>query len=466
MSLANKITITLLPFVLSACLTVGPDYSTPEVSIPDNFVEAQEADTQKLDKAWWTTLDDPLLNQFIDEAKTRNFDVRIAVARLDEVISMRERITSAKRPKGTLNGRATSILSNTEFNDEVSYQLDSTSGWELDLWGRLSRAIEAADADQEAAEALLKDVHRSVVAQVTRDYYMIRGAQQERDVAKRNINTQIETAQLTRSLVKVGLRSEADTARANALLSETKARLPLYEATITQGIYNLVLLTDGDARSVREKLNPAVKLPNLPLSENIGIPAELLRDRPDIRMAERELAAATALIGVSTSDLYPRVSLTGDLYTSSNSLNNLFSSDNMSFGVGPSIRWDFLNYKRIRAEIDAQGAKQQQALVRYEQTVTQAITEVEISLATLQQRRLHRSEIVAALQYHEQAMQLVNTRYREGVQSFLDVLAAQRSVLAMETTLAQIDTILIQDFIALNTSLGRDEGITNTSEIK
>ena len=160
------------------------------------------------------------------------------------------------------------------------------------------------------------------------------------------------------------------------------------------------------------------RIPTLNPPSNIGVPATLLRNRPDIRASERELAAATARIGIAVSDLYPRISLTGDFSTSSNDIDNLFSSDQFSFGVGPSIRWNFLNRNQVRAQIDAQGAQQQQALIRYEQIVAQAIMEVEIALNALQQQRVYRNDVSAALEQYREAMNLINTRYNEGIQSF------------------------------------------------
>jgi NodT family efflux transporter outer membrane factor (OMF) lipoprotein len=463
MNFFQTLSLGLLPFALTACSTLGPDYVQPTIEVPDHFVETQDIDTTSTQEStWWKSIHDPVLSQLIEDGLVRNFDVRVAVARLDEVYALRQRVETARRPKGSLEAGSMVILNDNDNID--NYRISSVTGWEIDLWGRINRSREIADADLGSAAAVLHDIQRSVIAQVSYEYYAIRSAQQELDVAKRNMDAQQETVELTQTLSEAGLGNDADVARAKALYLETQSGIPLLNANISEGIHRLTLLTHGDAQSLRENLQPMGSMPELRLSSTIGVPSTLLRNRPDIRAAEHELVAATARIGIAVGELYPRISLTGDFSTSSQELDTLFSSDQFSFRVGPSIRWNFLNRQQVHAQIDAQDAQQQQALVRYEQVVSQAIMEVEIALSALRQQRVYRNDILAVLEQYREAMSLVTIRYNEGIQSFLDVLEAQRSVLAMETALVQADHSLVRSFIAVNTALGIDQGIMNADE--
>ncbi len=230
--------------------------------------------------------------------------------------------------------------------------------------------------------------------------------------------------------------------------------MPLLEGRIAGGAHRLAVLTGGDAADIRKRLADAGTLPATPPSPELGVPSDLLRARPDIRAAEREVAAATARIGVATADLYPRITLNGRFGIDSTESSTLFDSGSFSFGFGPALRWPVLDYGKVRAQIRAQGARQRAALANYELTVAQAIMEVETSIALLRSRRSSRESLAEALAHDREALTLVEARFREGTTSFLDVLDAQRRVLAAEAGFTRTETELLLDFVALNRALG------------
>jgi NodT family efflux transporter outer membrane factor (OMF) lipoprotein len=450
--------VTILLLAVAAGCKVGPDYEQPEAKVPPAFLEAGAEERTPRPADWWEQLDDPTLAGLIRDAVAANYDLRIAAARVDEVKALRRIARSSLFPPVDVVGAASrqrdSENSNFGSGWYNRFELGLESSWEVDVWGRVRREVEAATADLAAAEALRDDVRRVVIAQVASEYVDLRGAERELGVARRNLEAQRGTVELTETLSREGLGQDADVARARGLLRETESFVPLLEGRVAGGAHRLAVLTAGSAADIKARLAAATELPETPPSPELGIPSDLLRSRPDIRAAERELAAATARIGVATADLYPRITLFGRFGVDSTEADTLFDSGSMSFGFGPAVRWPLLDYGRVRAQIEAQGARQRAALAAYERTVAQAVTEVETSLALLRSRGSSRERLAAALAHDQEALRLVETRFREGATSFLDVLDAQRRVLVVEAGLARTQTELLLDFVALNRALG------------
>jgi multidrug efflux system outer membrane protein len=301
---------------------------------------------------------------------------------------------------------------------------------------------------------MLADTTRIVIAQVASEYVDIRGAERELEVLRRNLESQRSTAELTERLRTEGLGLDADVARVRGLMFETESGIPLLEARVSGGAQRLAVLTGGDAERIKELLAAPREPTPLPGPPALGVPSDLLQARPDVRAAERELAAATARIGVQTADLFPRVTLFGRFGLDSTESTRLFQTDSISYGVGPSVRWPVLDFGAIRCQIQAQGARQRASLARYERVVAQALSEVESAIAALKARQKSRDLLADAVAQNSDAFRLVEARFREGASSFLDVLDAQRRLLLVEALLVRSETQLLLDFIALSRALG------------
>jgi multidrug efflux system outer membrane protein len=453
----------------TAACTVGPDYQRPELALPAHYLQAGPLPASRPASdpgagAWWRALQDPVLDDLVTLARAGSYDLRVAAARVAETQALRTSARADQLPAVDATGSVQRVResANSFFfgpgfpRERTQYTAGVETSWEVDLWGRVRRAVEAADADAGAAVALLHDALRVVVAEVAAEYVALRGAERELDVTRRNIEALRQSLSLTERLAGTGIGSHADVARARGQLRETEAAVPLLHARIAAGTHRLAVLTGGDAAALRTKLAAPSRLVESPVEPALGIPAHLLRARPDVRAAEHELAAATARIGVATAALYPRVSLNGRFGVDSTEGDALFESDSVSFGVGPALRWPLLDWGRTRAQIRAQGARQAAALARFEQRVVRAVTEVESTLVALRTRAEHRAALADAVAQNRESLRLIEYRYREGAIAFLEVLDAQRRVLALEAELARAQTALLGDFVTLNRALGAD----------
>jgi NodT family efflux transporter outer membrane factor (OMF) lipoprotein len=451
--------IAVLCLLIAAC-KVGPNYVRPEVPMRAAYLEGAPDSRPRQAARWWEEIGDPALQELIREAGERSYDLRIVVARVDETLALRGVARAGLYPPvdATAAIQRQQDSGNSLFFTEpmryTNWRVGLESSWEVDLWGRVRREIEAATADVGAATEMLADTTRIVIAQVASEYVEVRGAERELEVLRRNLESQRSTTELTERLREEGLGLDADVARAKGLMRETEAGIPLLEARVSGGAHRLAVLTGGDAERIKELLAAPAVRPPLPGPPALGVPSDLLLARPDVRAAERELAAATARIGVETGDLFPRVTLFGRFGLDSTEATRLFDTDSISYGVGPAVRWPLLDFGAIRCEIVAQGARQRAALARYERVVAQALTEVESSIAALKARQRSRDILADAVTQNSDAFRLVEARFREGASTFLDVLDAQRRVLLVEALLVRSETQLLLDFIALARALG------------
>lgn len=454
---------------LAAGCAVGPDYERPDVATPAAYLEAGAAASRpesRTDAAasrprpWWETFEDPTLVAFVDAAARSSYDLRVAAARVDEVFALRGAARAARYPQLDATAgadRRRESGNSLFFSDPLTYdrlRVGLESSWEIDFFGRVKRQIEAAEADLGAAEETLADATRLVVGQVVEEYVALRGAERERATVARNAEAQRGVVALVERLAATGIGVEADVARARALLSETESAVPALDARIAGGAHRLAVLVGEDASAVKARL-AAPTVPVAPTTPDPGVPSDVLRARPDVRAAERELAAATARIGVATADLFPRISLTGLFGLESTEPGTLFQGDSVSYGVGPSLRWPALDYGATKNRITAAGARQAAALARYEHAVAQAVAEVETALALQRGRRLVLDRLAEALGHTREALRLVEERYGVGATSFLDVLDARRRTLAVESDFVRAETALLLDLTALNRALGR-----------
>jgi multidrug efflux system outer membrane protein len=316
------------------------------------------------------------------------------------------------------------------------------------------RSVEASSDEVDAQEASLRDVSVSLIAEVAQNYFQLRGLQQQLQVAEQNIAIQAQTLQLTQVRADNGRGTQLDVARAQAQLDGTRASVPSLTAAIHKAMHRLSVLCGQMPGELIGQLSVAAPLSKTPDIVAIGNPAELLRRRPDIRIAERDLAAATARIGVATADLFPRVTFVGNISLEAMTLSGLGAAGSEAYSVGPRISWPALDLGRIYARIKAADARAEASLANYEQTVLNALEETENALISYSQERNRRNLLASAAQASEQAKQLADLRYREGVSDFLTVLDSEARLRQDQVLLAQSETATATALTAVYKALG------------
>ena len=455
--------LTLLLLLLAGCATVGPDYAPPEVSASAQWAAAlgggmtpQQTDSQTL-AHWWTTLNDPILSSLIERAVAGNLDLKGARARVREARARRG-ITEADRfPTIDATGSARSSRSSEETGgggERKLYAAGFDATWELDLFGGKQRALDAAEAGLQASEEDLRDVLVSLLAEVALNYVEVRSFQTQLSIAEVNLDAQEETHNLTQWRFQAGLTTQLDVEQAKYSLEQTRARIPVLQTGLVQAKNRLALLLGQQPGFLEEALGARRAIPSTPLEVAVGVPADVLRQRPDVRRAERQLAAQTAQVGVATADLYPKLSLLGSIGLEALSLGNLFSAGSRTHSIGPTVAWPVFDAGAIRSNIKVQSALQEQALSKYEAAVLTALEEVEnaiVAYADEQQRRQSLSEAAQAAQH---AVDLAQIQYSSGVIDFSNVLLAQRSLFALQDQLAVSESEVTSNLISLYKALG------------
>ncbi|HEY8508573.1 MAG TPA: efflux transporter outer membrane subunit, partial [Steroidobacteraceae bacterium] len=365
----RNLIIVAVAAALSAC-AVGPDYVQPDLPDVERFANLHPAvysDQESLAE-FWKQFDDPTLNQLVEDALRSNHDLRIALARFAEARAILGQTTLDLAPTITASGgyveqRTSRAEPSAAFGrNQEFYDAGFDAFWELDFFGRVRRSIQAGYADAESAEASLRDAQVIVIAEVARTYFELRGQQSQLDVARRNVANQRETFDLTTIRLQAGRGTELDTSRAQAQLSTTLASIGPLEAAVARSQHRLAVLTGRTPESLQELLAPTRELPPLPQIAAVGSPEAMLRRRPDIRVAERDLAAATARIGVAVADLFPRVSFTGSVGSVATSASGLGDSGNDTYTLAPGLTWAALDLGRVRARIAGARARTEASL--------------------------------------------------------------------------------------------------------
>lgn len=448
---------------LAGC-AVGPVYKTPAAAPPPVFTNARHAEYsgQAAQKEWWKIFNDAELNALVDQALKHNYDLKSALANLREaralylesglnlapIVTSHANYTDQKRSVGALNNR------NFVPRGLKLYNVGFDAFWEVDFFGRVRRDIEASRDEVEAQEASLRDLGVSVIAEVARNYFELRGLQNQLAVAQKNAENQAQTLEITQARLDIGRGTELDTSRASAQLNTTRARIPLQEAAIKRAIHRLGVLTGQPPGTLTVKLSQPQPMPKLPETIAVGNPAELLRRRPDIRIAERTLAAATARIGVATADLFPRVTFVGTLSLEANTLSGLGAAGADAYSLGPRISWAALDLGRVYARIKAADASAEADLAQYEQTVLNALEETENTLVAYNRERNRRALLATAARDSEKAHHLAHLRFEEGIADFLTVLDSETRLLEDQSQLALSETETATALIAVYKALG------------
>jgi outer membrane protein, multidrug efflux system len=456
--------LMLVPALLglvNGCKAVGPDYSEPAVQVPTEFANQEQPGMSPVavEVAWWRGFQDEKLNQLVTEALTNNHDIRIATARLQEARALLSLAEFDRYPTVTTQEtyerqRLSKAAARGADRDTELYHAGFDASWELDFFGRVRRAIEAGTADVGAAEASRRAVLVSLLAEVASNYFDLRGAQTQLAVARQNAETLQQTLELTQALLKAGRGTELDVSRAAAQLNATLATIPPLETRIARDSHRLGVLIGQPPTALVTTLSAPLPLPGLPTLIALGQPADLLRRRPDIRIAERTLAAATARIGVATADLFPRITVLGSIGVEAGSLKGFGQGGIETFAIGPSIFWAAFDLGRVRARIRAADARTEAALAQYEQRVLLALEETENALVDFQRQQARRDALRASAQASEKAVGLAKLRYQFGVADFLTVLDAERTRLIAEDLLADSETRTALTLIAVYKALG------------
>ena len=455
--------VVLVILILTGCATVGPDYVPPKKSVSKGWhtqlkggLTTGEMDPQAL-TSWWTTLNDPELSSLIDRAVLGNLDLRKALARVREARARRGMAKADLFPTLDATGSATWSRSSKDTGTGKTSDLYAASfdaGWELDIFGGVRRSVEAAEGDLRASQEDLRDVLVSLLAEVALNYVEARTFQARLAFAEANLEAQNETYQLTLWRYQAGLSDELAVQQARYNLENTRSQIPTLRTGLEEAMNRIAVLLGEQPGKIHEEVKKQVPIPITPLKVAVGVPADVLRRRPDIRRAERELAAQTARIGVATADLYPKFTLSGSIGLEALSLRSLSSSGTWTLSGGPGISWAIFKAGAIRQNIEVQSALQEQYLIAYEAAVLSALEEVENALVAYAEEQQRRQSLSEATQAAQKAVELAQHKYQAGLTDFSNVLDAERSLLSFQDQLAQSNGTVTSNLVRLYKALG------------
>jgi multidrug efflux system outer membrane protein len=452
-----------LGLLLSGC-PVGPTYQLPATDPGQAYgnQDEREYDLKPAETNWWAQFKDPQLSQLIRLAVNNNYDLKAAEAHLREAraqfldaglnliphVNSHGNWTSLQRSLDALNRRN---FVPTGLN---LYSLGFDAWWEIDIWGRVRRDIQSKEAVIEAAEADRRSLTLSVIAEVARNYFEMRGHQNQLAVDQRNSDNQKATWDLTIVRQEAGIGTEFDTQRAKAQYDTTRALIPPLDSLVRQDIHRISVLTGQIPSALLQELSVPAPIPVAPPIIHIGKPADLLRRRPDIRVAERNLAGATAKVGVAIADLFPRVTFVGSFNLESSSLTGLGAPGSGAYTFGPRITWPAFELGQVYARIKAAEARADVNLAEYQQVVLNALEETENALVVYDRLRDRMALLKTAAEASGKAYEIANVRFEEGVEDFLNLLDTERRLLLDQREYAQSRTATAAALIAIYKALG------------
>ena len=458
----------VLLILLGGCRAVGPNYEPPEIPTPDAWHQEVSkeinAETPQL-QAWWTTLNDPVLEDLIRRAQDQNLTVQQTLSVIRETRAARG-ITSRRlqptvdaeasytRTRGSEQVPPLSLLPEELGAESEGFNVFGGSfdmSWELDVFGGIRRSIEAADASIDASIEVYRDVLVTLLAEVALNYLEVRTLQQRIEYAESNIELQMETLNLARSRFDSGIAGKLDPTQAESNLANTEAVLPTLRLALHATLYRLAVLLAQHPGTLPELLE-VQPIPVPPDEVAVGIPANLIRQRPDIRLAERTLAAQTALVGVATSNLYPKFGLFGSLGFQTTKLSNMSGSG--TWFVTPLVSWNLFNRGRIKDQIRVEEERTEQAFLAYENTMLAALAEVETSMIAFGEEQLRRDALLRAVAASEEAVELVQVLYDAGLVDFQNVLDTQRVLFLQQDQLAASEGQVTKNLVSLYKALG------------
>jgi multidrug efflux system outer membrane protein len=449
----------LLVIAYGSGCKVGPDYHPPEQPMPAEWespppTQASVTVAQPVQvEQWWTTFHDPMLDSLVRRAVASNLSLEAATARVRQARAGIGVARSGLFPSARASGSYSRSGSGTGADQDL-WRTGLDSVWELDLFGGVRRGVESATARYEASLEDRRAVLVTLLGEVAADYILLRGYQQDLVIAQQNLQVQARSANVAREKRKLGTGTELDIAQSEAQVASTKAAMETLESNRQQTVYALSILLGLPPTALEEELTPPGDIPDPPPVVPVGLPSELLRRRPDIRRAERQLAAATAQIGVATADFYPKFALSGNLSVSGSQISALTNWANRSWSVGPSASWLIFDAGGVRSNIEVQNALQAEALTTYKQTVLTALQEVQSALVAYAREQRRRAALIDAVAANQRSVVLATRRYNQGVTDFLSVLVAQGSLFGSQEALVQSNRDVATDAVALYKALG------------
>jgi NodT family efflux transporter outer membrane factor (OMF) lipoprotein len=473
--LNNKyVVVIILLLVSGGCRVVGPDYTRPEIKVPNQWPSGESLDGQEESASsristealaeWWTTLDDPMLTSLVERALSNNQDLRIALTRIRQARASLGFTEKQRDPSVTGSAqyrRTQSGTPNSENDDPFLftsgsdfYDIGFDAGWEMDLFGKKYRNIEAAVAELHSSEEAYRGVMVSLVSETVSNYVRLRTFQQQQEIVFRNLALQEKALDVLESQVKAGLISSLQVQQSRYNIENTKSRIPGYRINIEATLNTLAILLGEMPGSLHQELENPEPVPVPDVEIAIGIPADILRRRPDIRIAERELAAQTARIGAATAELYPSFRLSGSLGMTAGSLNGFFSDDSPGISITPFISLPLFNRDKIRDQIEVQNAIHERYLIEYETSVLDAIKEVRDAVMSYGEEQKRYLTLEKGAAGARTALDIASEQYRSGLVTFINVLDAQRALLSFEETQVSSKGLITQDLIRLYKSLG------------
>ena len=488
----------ILSLLVSGC-TVGPDYNPPIVPVPKQWSEAPKGKHKPVPSKdegglpqpvqqdqWWKTFNDPVLNRLITDAIAANPDLKQAIVRVKEARAQRWVTITAGLPSITGKSNVSRRFNNTTATSQAGgtsaagggfgignqliniFQMGFDAQWELDFFGGVRRAIEAADANVDSEIESSRNVLVTLLGEVAANYIELRANQQLIAITRENLNSQQETVRLTQIRQQAGFASMLEVAQAQSQASTTEAFIPVYETVVKQSIHALSILLGREPDALATRLNNPRTIPVMSTVAISELPSELLLRRPDIRQAERQIAKANANVGVATAELYPRVNLAAFLGLQNMRITD-FTPIGKSWSAASSLTLPIFNWGRISANIKGKKAQFDQAFLTYQSTVLTAFKEVEDALVAYtkeQQRHKSLTEAVAASQL---AVQMADERYHRGLTMFLDVLQTQQTLYQTQRNLVDSEAQLSTDLVALYKALGggwQTEAMVSDAELQ
>ncbi len=476
MRLSRTLLLACAAGFLGACTTVGPDYVQPESPLGPDWYEAEferyDTDAEQQVR-WWTTLGDPVLDELIGLAHRQNNNLKIAGLRVLESRAQLGIAVGNRYPQSqVVVGDATAVqgsknAANTAAGDlrYTQYNAGISASWEIDFWGKFRRGIESADAAYLASVAGYDQVMILVTAQVCSAYLAIRTLEEQIRITNYNIAIQQRSFDIVNVNFENGATSELDVLQARTLLMATKASLPTLQAQLYQARNALATLLGMLPSDMSDLLKGGSAIPSVPGKLAVGLPADLLRRRPDVRQAEYLAMAQNAQVGLAEANLYPSFSLTGSVglsaaantdttQTGNSGIGELFNGDSLTYAFGPNFVWPFLNYDRIRNSVRVQDARLQQSLIAYRETVLQAAREVQDALVALEGSERQDELLAVTVTNAQRSAEVAQLRFNEGFADYQRVLDAQQSLFTQQSRYVNNHSNIIANFIALYLALG------------
>ncbi len=451
---------------LAGCMTVGPDYRPPEAAVPDAWTEVLTAELTSdgpVTRQWWTLFNDPVLDEIIELTDSGNLDLKTAALRIEEFQLKTAIAGGARLPDIDATGSALWTRSSEETTPALPagldregnfYSIGAGVSWELDVWGRIRRSIESSRAAYEGSIEDYRDARVLLFSSVASTYMEIRSLQERVRLAEANVALQVDTLEITELRSKAGLAPDLDVYRAQQNLGSTRAVIPQFRAAYTQAMNQLAILTGQPPGALHGLLARPAPIPAAPEAFDTGLPADLLRQRPDVRKAERMLASQHARIGIARADLYPTFSLPGTFALESPDSGGLSGGEALAYRFGPSLRWNLFSAGRVRNAVRVEEARTKQALLQYENTVLRALEEVESAMVGIVEERIRNRALQDSADAAAKSVELVDKLYRSGLTDFQNVLDSQRVLTAQQDALAESRGRLGRNCILLYRALG------------